>query len=24
LQGNFAGLHVKDPDGVNVQISAQA
>jgi catechol 2,3-dioxygenase-like lactoylglutathione lyase family enzyme len=23
LQGNFAGLHVKDPDGVNVQISAQ-
>jgi catechol 2,3-dioxygenase-like lactoylglutathione lyase family enzyme len=24
LQGNFAGLHVKDPDGVNVQISSQA
>jgi catechol 2,3-dioxygenase-like lactoylglutathione lyase family enzyme len=23
LQGNFAGLHVKDPDGVNVQISSQ-
>jgi catechol 2,3-dioxygenase-like lactoylglutathione lyase family enzyme len=22
LQGNFAGLHVKDPDGVNVQISS--
>jgi catechol 2,3-dioxygenase-like lactoylglutathione lyase family enzyme len=24
LQGNFAGLHVKDPDGVNVQIFSQA
>src|SRR5689334_1055111 len=22
LQGNFAGLHVKDPDGIRVQISA--
>jgi len=24
LQGDFAGLHIKDPDGVNVQISRQA
>jgi catechol 2,3-dioxygenase-like lactoylglutathione lyase family enzyme len=24
LQGDFAGLHIKDPDGVNVQISSQA
>ena len=23
LQGNLAGLHIKDPDGVNVQISSQ-
>ena len=23
LQGEFAGLHIKDPDGVNVQISSQ-
>jgi catechol 2,3-dioxygenase-like lactoylglutathione lyase family enzyme len=23
LQGDFAGLHIKDPDGVNVQISSQ-
>jgi catechol 2,3-dioxygenase-like lactoylglutathione lyase family enzyme len=23
LQGDYAGLHVKDPDGVNVQISSQ-
>jgi catechol 2,3-dioxygenase-like lactoylglutathione lyase family enzyme len=23
LQGDFAGLHIKDPDGVNVQISPQ-
>jgi len=23
LEGNFAGFHVKDPDGVRVQISAQ-
>jgi catechol 2,3-dioxygenase-like lactoylglutathione lyase family enzyme len=23
LQGDFAGLHIKDPDGVNVQISDQ-
>jgi glyoxylase I family protein len=23
LQGDYAGLHVKDPDGVNVQISPQ-
>jgi glyoxylase I family protein len=23
LQGDFAGLHVKDPDGINVQISSQ-
>jgi glyoxylase I family protein len=23
LQGDYAGLHVKDPDGVNVQISAR-
>jgi hypothetical protein len=22
LQGDFAGLHIKDPDGVNVQISS--
>ena len=22
LQGDFAGQHIKDPDGVNVQISA--
>jgi hypothetical protein len=21
LQGDYAGLHVKDPDGVNAQIS---
>ena len=21
--GDFAGLHIKDPDGVNVQISSQ-
>jgi catechol 2,3-dioxygenase-like lactoylglutathione lyase family enzyme len=24
LEGNYAGLHVKDPDGINVQISAQS
>ena len=24
LQGDLAGLHIKDPDGVNVQISSQA
>jgi len=24
LEGNFAGFHVKDPDGVRVQISAQS
>jgi len=24
LQGDLAGLHIKDPDGVNVQVSAQA
>jgi hypothetical protein len=24
LQGDYAGLHIKDPDGVNVQISARA
>jgi len=23
LQGDYAGLHVKDPDGVNVQVSRQ-
>jgi catechol 2,3-dioxygenase-like lactoylglutathione lyase family enzyme len=23
LQGDFAGLHIKDPDGVNVQLSSQ-
>jgi hypothetical protein len=23
LQGDFAGLHIEDPDGVNVQISSQ-
>ena len=23
LQGDYAGLHIKDPDGVNVQISPQ-
>ena len=23
LQGDYAGLHIKDPDGVNVQISAR-
>jgi hypothetical protein len=23
LQGDFVGLHIKDPDGVNVQISSQ-
>jgi glyoxylase I family protein len=23
LQGDYAGLHIKDPDGVNVQISSQ-
>jgi hypothetical protein len=23
LQGDLAGLHIKDPDGVNVQISSQ-
>ena len=22
LEGDLAGLHIKDPDGVNVQISA--
>jgi hypothetical protein len=22
-QGDYAGLHVKDPDGINVQIVAQ-
>jgi len=21
LQGDYAGLHIKDPDGINVQIS---
>ena len=24
LEGDYAGLHIKDPDGVNVQISSQA
>jgi catechol 2,3-dioxygenase-like lactoylglutathione lyase family enzyme len=24
LQGDLAGLHIKDPDGVNVQISSQS
>ena len=24
LEGNFAGFHVKDPDGIRVQISAQS
>jgi len=24
LQGDYAGLHIKDPDGVNVQISPRA
>ena len=24
LEGNYAGLHVKDPDGINVQISSQS
>jgi catechol 2,3-dioxygenase-like lactoylglutathione lyase family enzyme len=24
LQGNFAGFHIKDPDGIRVQISAQS
>jgi glyoxylase I family protein len=24
LQGNYAGLHVKDPDGINVQIVSQS
>jgi len=24
LQGDYAGLHIKDPDGVNVQISQKA
>jgi len=24
LEGNFAGFHIKDPDGVRVQISAQS
>jgi glyoxylase I family protein len=24
LQGDYAGLHIKDPDGVNVQISQRA
>jgi hypothetical protein len=23
LQGDFASLHIKNPDGVNVQISSQ-
>ena len=23
LQGDYAGLHIKDPDGINVQISSQ-
>ena len=24
LEGDYAGLHVKDPDGINVQISSQS
>jgi hypothetical protein len=24
LEGDYAGLHVKDPDGINVQISQRA
>lgn len=24
LQGDYAGLHIKDPDGINVQISQKA
>jgi len=24
LEGNFAGFHVKDPDGIRVQISANS
>jgi hypothetical protein len=24
LEGNFAGFHVKDPDGIRVQISSQS